>query len=188
MTHTIARLILAMLILPCTGAVFLIGIGIVASFSRGGGPPPVVGVLGLWLGLYLFIFTYWILLWRGVVRWTEARIWKTAGATVVSMLVGVIAAAFGALAIRGIPIQICMMFGGGLVPIVWVLLTVLLWRETAAERVQRLSRAGGGVLCPLCGYNLAGLTEARCPECGSRFTLEQLTASQPQREQQTAEV
>jgi len=25
------------------------------------------------------------------------------------------------------------------------------------------------VTCPLCGYNLRGLTEARCPECGSRF-------------------
>lgn len=25
------------------------------------------------------------------------------------------------------------------------------------------------VTCPLCGYNLRGLTDPRCPECGSRF-------------------
>src|SRR4051812_31979104 len=25
------------------------------------------------------------------------------------------------------------------------------------------------VPCPLCGYNLCGLTEARCPECGAKF-------------------
>ena len=30
------------------------------------------------------------------------------------------------------------------------------------------------VPCPSCGYNLRGLREARCPECGSSFTIEQL--------------
>jgi hypothetical protein len=32
------------------------------------------------------------------------------------------------------------------------------WAETTAD-----------VLCPLCTYNLRGLTEPRCPECGYRF-------------------
>src|SRR5262245_35806158 len=30
------------------------------------------------------------------------------------------------------------------------------------------------VLCPLCEYDLRGLTEPRCPECGSRFTWDEL--------------
>jgi predicted Zn-ribbon and HTH transcriptional regulator len=30
--------------------------------------------------------------------------------------------------------------------------------------------------CPNCGYNLTGLREARCPECGSQFTLDELFA------------
>src|SRR4051812_24212148 len=30
------------------------------------------------------------------------------------------------------------------------------------------------VLCPLCDYNLRGLTEARCPECGAKFDWEEL--------------
>lgn len=30
------------------------------------------------------------------------------------------------------------------------------------------------VLCPLCEYNLRGLTDARCPECGAKFDWEEL--------------
>ena len=30
-----------------------------------------------------------------------------------------------------------------------------------------------GVCCPGCGYNLAGLPEHRCPECGRQFTMEE---------------
>ncbi|HEX3357001.1 MAG TPA: hypothetical protein VHS31_08530 [Tepidisphaeraceae bacterium] len=30
------------------------------------------------------------------------------------------------------------------------------------------------VLCPLCGYNLRGLVEARCPECGGQFNWDEL--------------
>lgn len=32
-----------------------------------------------------------------------------------------------------------------------------------------------GVRCPHCEYNLTGLTESRCPECGEPFDLEQLS-------------
>jgi hypothetical protein len=30
------------------------------------------------------------------------------------------------------------------------------------------------LLCPLCGYNLRGLTESRCPECGFKFQWQEL--------------
>ena len=30
------------------------------------------------------------------------------------------------------------------------------------------------VLCALCDYNLRGLADARCPECGARFTWREL--------------
>jgi hypothetical protein len=35
------------------------------------------------------------------------------------------------------------------------------------------------LLCPLCEYNLRGLTEPRCPECGHRSTWEELKRDQP---------
>ena len=34
--------------------------------------------------------------------------------------------------------------------------------------------AESGVHCPLCEYDLRGLTEPRCPECGYRFTWDEL--------------
>jgi hypothetical protein len=61
-----------------------------------------------------------------------------------------------------------------------LLSTVLVWRETAAERLAPLTAHGvPAIACPLCGYNRAGLTEAGCPECGGRFTLEQPVLARP---------
>jgi hypothetical protein len=42
-----------------------------------------------------------------------------------------------------------------------------------------LAAFGSTVVCPLCGYNLTGLRQAACPECGDTFTLDQLAAAQP---------
>jgi hypothetical protein len=191
MTATIARLILAMLILPATGAVFLLTFLAVLARSGGGGPPPFWGILVVWIIVYTFVAAYWILLWRSTVRWTAARIWKTALAGAVA-LAGGGAIAFAVIVISRsqIPPGIALLLGGGTVPIVWVLGTVLLWRETAAERVARMSNLIGSptVVCPFCGYNLSGLREARCPECGNSFTLDQLAASQPQRNEHLAEL
>ena len=39
--------------------------------------------------------------------------------------------------------------------------------------------AESDILCPLCEYNLRGLTEARCPECGHRSTWEELRNRPP---------
>ncbi|HEX4795336.1 MAG TPA: hypothetical protein VH370_16185 [Humisphaera sp.] len=37
---------------------------------------------------------------------------------------------------------------------------------------------GAEILCPLCGYNLRGLVEPRCPECGYQFVWTELLAAQ----------
>src|SRR2546423_2402113 len=103
-------------------------------------------------------------------------------------MVGVVFGALCATVARGLPAAPIILLGGGIVPIVWVLATVLIWRETPAERIARMSILGGKVECPLCGYDLSGLREARCPECGSIFTLDQLVASQPKREEHPAEL
>ena len=178
MTQLVARLVLAMLILPVSGAVFVI---LSTTLLGQGGPPGLIQVLTLWTVTYLFIGAYWVLLWRSVVRWTAARKLQTVlavpGALVLGALVGV---AFMELVANAAPFQIAVLVGGGVVPIAWVLATVLIWRETPRERMERISAAGrDAVCCPICGYNMTGLHEDRCPECGSKFTLDQLLAGQP---------
>src|SRR5215213_6018623 len=42
-----------------------------------------------------------------------------------------------------------------------------------------LASPAAEILCPLCDYNLRGLIEPRCPECGFAFSWEEL--SDPQR-------
>jgi hypothetical protein len=191
-TATIARLILAMLILPATAAVGLLGLIIVAA-RNSGGPPTPGNVLALWVVVYTFVAAYWVLLWRSTVRWTRARVRNTALAGLIAVAgAGAFAGTVVTVA-RAVPVGIAMLLGGGLAPIVWVLATVLLWRETPAERVARMSGlAVGGraaaVCCPICGYDLSGLREARCPECGGTFTLDALVASQPQRDEHPAEL
>lgn len=190
MSATIARLILAMLILPATGAVFLLAFVAVIARSSGKGPPGAVDIAILWLIVYTFVATYWILLWRSTVKWTRARVRNTLLASIVAVAGGAaFAGALVALA-RALPSGIAVLLGGGGVPIVWVLATVILWRETPAERLARMSSLvrNPTVLCPVCGYNLSGLREARCPECGGSFTLDELTAGQPQRNEHPAEL
>jgi len=55
--------------------------------------------------------------------------------------------------------------------------------ELQAEATQREAHQQAGIppfplhLCPTCNYNLTGLTEFRCPECGNEFTLSEARAS-----------
>jgi DNA-directed RNA polymerase subunit RPC12/RpoP len=186
MTRTVARLILAMLLLPATGAVFILLFLTLINMS---GTPQVGRLLVMWAGLYTFVGTYWVLLWRDMVTWNRRRVALTAVCTVLS-LAGGFAVGAACLAIqRQLPPPIAVLIGGGTVPITWVLATVLIWRETAAERLGRLTARGTpAIACPLCGYDLAGLTEVRCPECGASFTLEQIVLARPRPVPQSAEL
>ncbi len=56
----------------------------------------------------------------------------------------------------------------------WAALAVALTRGRTFDASARETT----VVCPSCGYSLAGLRQASCPECGSDFTLEQLFESQ----------
>ncbi len=49
---------------------------------------------------------------------------------------------------------------------------IFVWRRAFAKG-WRAAR-GAAPKCPKCGYSLAGLTLARCPECGSEWQLEEL--------------
>ena len=50
----------------------------------------------------------------------------------------------------------------------------------AIESAPDWDAIGTDVVCPLCAYNLRGLTEPRCPECGYRFEWRELLEPQTQ--------
>ncbi len=123
---------------------------------------------------FLFVLA-WILVWKKQVVWSSHR--KTM--TVLSVLwslaiaggVGAIIVASGSFDAK---IVGCIL-GGMVWFVVWIASTALVWRETHTERQARLAGMSADAVCCLnCGYNMTGLCEARCPECGSQFTLNQL--------------
>lgn len=56
-----------------------------------------------------------------------------------------------------------------------VLVAMLIWRD-GFRKGWRRSR-GAPPRCPNCGYSMVGLTECRCPECGTTYRLETLWQS-----------
>jgi hypothetical protein len=171
-----------MLILPLTGAIFVLLMG---AFMSRSAPPSPAGIAVIWAAVYTFVAVYWVLLWRDLVRWTPARKRNTGLAAPLALLAGFLIGSVLVHVLRA-PTVGAMLVGGGVVPIVWVLTTVLVWRETPRERMERITAAGtDSVCCPVCGYNMTGLHESRCPECGSRFTLDQLLAGQPHHDTKT---
>lgn len=78
----------------------------------------------------------------------------------------------------GDAVELGLVMGGLVWIVLWLFGTAIAWRETAGERRQRLEAMGVSALpCPSCAYNLSGLRESRCPECGAAYTLDQLYAA-----------
>lgn len=179
MTQLVSRLLLAILVFPLSIALFLM---VTALVTRMRGTPPAILAVAIWAVVYTFIAGYWWAIWRDLVRWTPARRQATLVAGVLALLAASVLAALIFAFAAPVPGFPALLLGGAIAPVVWVFGTVLIWRETPAERAERLRNAGGNVIaCPVCGYNLTGLREARCPECGGSFKLEEILAAQRER-------
>jgi hypothetical protein len=110
----------------------------------------------------------WWAVWRTAVCWTPGRVGLTIFAAAAA------AAATGALVLfdhllfgRNNPYVDLWDLGGYCGACVWFVATAFIWRGAATGFVPTLP-------CPKCGYDLRGLHEARCPECGTVYTLEEL--------------
>ena len=174
MSRLIAQLLLSMLLFPLAGVLYVV-VFVVHEETRGWGREEV-GFLLAGVVIWAFMAIYWSALWRKGVVWTPQRTRRTLFSSVIAAFGGLIAGISTAPIDEGFG---CFV-GSVTAPLLWLVGTVLVWRETAAERADRLARSGAdGIVCPTCGYNLTGLKGSRCPECGSEFTLDQLLASQP---------
>ena len=134
-----------------------------------------------------YMIAYWLILWRRSVVWTAERGVRTAFASGIAVVVALGVGLAISAVVRyadGLPTVLASLCG----TVFWIIATIVVWRETATERAERLSRASADALvCPSCGYNLTGLREARCPECGASFTISELLAAQPSRAQHEVE-
>lgn len=117
----------------------------------------------------------WLLIWWTSVRWTVGRIILTLIAPVVTSLA---ALAVGVATILIIPWgeELGIVLGTIVWGALWLGITPIIWQETKTERIARLGSesTGRALRCPKCTYDMRGLRDARCPECGTQYTLDEL--------------
>lgn len=183
MTQSNVRIVLAILLFPV--AEFLPGLIEMYNVYNGSGWPPSIqrALVGPVLTNIIMV-SYWILLWRRQVHWTQSRVGWTS-------LIGVASLAFGAALVALFvtfakdDIAIGIMTLGDVPSYTWILGTAFVWRETRQERLERLKGFGTErVSCPVCKYSMTGLRESRCPECGAQFTIDELFSAQHDRQEE----
>ena len=186
MSRLVSRILLSIFMFPLAGTfyVFVAVVGEQTLRLSAGSYSSREMQIFLLAGLltWIFVATYWCLIWRLGVRWNGKRIVGTFVSAGAAAVLGLLTRVFAAAMMSRGGAEGFGAFIGGVATIMsWLIATIFLWRETAAERAQRVSSSTkSAIACPTCGYNLTGLTESRCPECGSRFTLDELLALQLQ--------
>ena len=183
MSRLVSRILLAILMFPLASVFYIIVFVVGENWFRRNPSyyyPLEAYLFGISALLtWILVAVYWCLLWKSSVKWTSDRIIFTIIAAVLALIIASLAA-IAAGSVVSMPGGLSTFLGGILAIVLWLIATVLIWRETPAERALRLAASPSSVVsCPNCGYNLTGLTESRCPECGSKFTLNELLASQP---------
>ncbi|MDM8005274.1 MAG: zinc ribbon domain-containing protein [Phycisphaerae bacterium] len=173
MTSLLARILLSIMLLPLAVVVYL---AVLLPLTRGNDEVAFTAATSV---TAVFVAIYWLMLWRRSVQWTLSRVSLTIAGSVGCLFAGVIAG-LAAMGVSGIRDEAFGVFIGGLVgAVLWLPVTILVWRERPAERAERIRQSASDVLfCPRCGYNMTGLQLARCPECGAQFTLNELFAAQ----------
>jgi uncharacterized paraquat-inducible protein A len=175
MSQLVARILLTIFLFPLAALIYIATFAFTqqSDYRSRTFPWILAGAIA-----WAFIVTYWWLLWRRFVKQTAERRICTMGVGVGACIIGVVIGALGS----NIDSEFGAFLGSVSAPILWLVGTVFIWQETDAERKARLRNTNNdAIVCPTCGYNLTGLKEPRCPECGTQFTLDQLLTSQPSR-------
>jgi len=182
MSRLIASILLSVLLFPLAGILYLITFFVCVEMRWFARYRDDAGFLVAGLITAPFVAWYWIAVWRKTVNWTPARASRTRTAAALAIGVALPVGALTGMLERDFGFFIATV----LAPLLWLMATVLVWRETNAERSARLRRQnrrgdGPAVPCPTCGYDMTGLKGTRCPECGCEFTVDEILASQPGR-------
>jgi len=178
MPRLVAQILLSVLMLAIASILYTVTAA--CTYELVGWNFDILVFLVAGLVTWLFIVVFWMLLWRRYVRWTHRRLQKTIASFFVVLFPAALA---GWLTSPVVDESFGMFIAGATAILLWLVATVLIWRETVTERFERIRYFGDNALiCPNCGYNLTGLTTCTCPECGSEYTLDELVRSQPTNE------
>ncbi|MBU0638046.1 MAG: hypothetical protein KKB50_04215 [Planctomycetes bacterium] len=176
MSALVTRIILATTMIAVTPAAYMILYLVLFDTLFRPDEVALLAAAVVWATLFA---VGWILVWRREVNWTRVRKYGTWGAAVAALIPAV---PIGLLVGGTIAEELGMVTASVVWWVVWIVFTAYLWRERPAERASRLLGQEETTLhCPKCRYNLTGLREARCPECGTQFTLGELYAHQRQK-------
>jgi len=135
------------------------------------------GYAFMWAGIGTgFVMCSWlILLWKSHIHWTSKRVYQTCLTIPAAMASGVVVVVLAGWYVPYGLGNASTLLGSIIALACWPALAVWVWREMPEERQRRIMV----VSCPKCGYDLHGLSECRCPECGQQYTIDQLYAAQP---------
>src|SRR3954469_8292454 len=129
MSRLLARIMLAIFMLPSAGMVMTIAY-VVTVQSRGSWWPGGYRQ-GAWLAsgisTWLFVAVYWILLWKKSVRWTSER----KGVTLLSGIVAAILGAIAGLSTSFVDTAFGIFVFIWVTILAWLPLTVFIWRDSA---------------------------------------------------------
>ena len=178
MSQLVSRILLAIFLFPLAAVFYLIIFFVLDNNQRYSGNRDTVDFLISGVITWIGVALYWGLIWRSTVKWNGKRLGLAATAALLCATCGAIVAGLISLVTRGGNGGFAMFVATVLAILLWLVATVFLWRETSAERRARVAGTGNAITCPNCGYNLTGLHESRCPECGTRFTLDELLVAQ----------
>jgi len=181
MSQLVARILLALFVFPIGLLAFFVSMVVMETQYRGSYGRASEQQMLMICGSFTWAMAggYWLLLWWRQVRWTSTRI----TATILLVPLMLVLCILVTIAFSGIERIVGYGLSCIIAPMGWLMGTILVWRETKAERAARISGTNAdAVTCPTCGYNLTGLSDTRCPECGAKFTLNELFARQPDRE------
>jgi DNA-directed RNA polymerase subunit RPC12/RpoP len=185
MSRLVARILLSIFMFPLAGIFYILIIVVgIDVFRRQMSSRITETAMFTTAGLltWIVVAAYWCLLWHASIEWNSRRITWTLMSAVGAMIAAGAVGGVIAASMSSSDASFGAFIGGVLAIVLWLIATVFIWRETAAERIKRVSASSANAIaCPNCGYNMTGLGEARCPECGSKFTLDELVGSLPNR-------
>ncbi len=172
MTRVVVRLILTILLAPL-GAVMAMGTVVFVQV----GPIPwqqrdAVAVILLSVSAYVLAALIGVI-WMGVVRWNRSRRRRTFWACSAAIIAAILGIFLALWLVEWTNDYIAsVVFINALIALALGASFPILWRESASERLERLSSISPhATKCPHCRYDLAGATTLICPECGLTLTL-----------------